>query len=117
MIAGWVTNILHAVWDSNIYMDCVYVSLCVYIYIYIYIYILNLELIGRITCVCVCVCVSRPVVSDSATPWTVAYQKPQSMGFSRQDYWSGLPFPSPGYLPGPGIEPRASCIVGRRFSI
>ena len=39
------------------------------------------------------------------TPWTVAYQAPPSMGFSRQEYWSGLPFPSPGELPNPGIEP------------
>ena len=39
------------------------------------------------------------------TPWTVAHQAPQSMGFSRQQYWSGLPFPSPGDLPDPGIEP------------
>ena len=38
-----------------------------------------------------------------ATPWTVAYQVPPSMGFSRQEYWSGLPFPSPD-LPDPGIE-------------
>ena len=42
-----------------------------------------------------------------ATPWTVAYQAPQSMGFSRQEYWSGLPFPSPGDLLDPGIEPRS----------
>ena len=40
-----------------------------------------------------------------ATPWTVAHQAPLSMGFSRQEYWSGLPFPSPGDLPYPGIEP------------
>ena len=40
-----------------------------------------------------------------ATPWTVAYQAPPSMGFSRQEYWSGLPFPSPGDLLNPGIEP------------
>ena len=40
-----------------------------------------------------------------ATPWTVAYQAPPSMGFSRQEYWSGLPFPSAGDLPDPGIEP------------
>ena len=39
------------------------------------------------------------------TPWTAAYQAPPSMGFSRQEYWSGLPFPSPGDLPNPGIEP------------
>ena len=41
------------------------------------------------------------------TPWTVAYQAPLSMGFSRQECWSGLPFPSPGDLPDPGIEPRS----------
>ena len=40
-----------------------------------------------------------------AAPWTVAYQAPPSMDFSRQEYWSGLPFPSPGDLPDPGIEP------------
>ena len=40
-----------------------------------------------------------------ATPWTVAYQAPPSMGFSRQEYWNGLPFPSPGDVPDPGIEP------------
>ena len=40
-----------------------------------------------------------------ATPWTVAHQAPPSMEFSRQEYWSGLPFPSPGDLPDPGIEP------------
>ena len=41
------------------------------------------------------------------TPWTVAYQAPPSMGFSKQEYWNGLPFPSPGDLPNPGIEPRS----------
>ena len=40
-----------------------------------------------------------------ATPWTVAYQVPPSVGFSRQEYWSGLPFPSPVDLPDPGTEP------------
>ena len=42
-----------------------------------------------------------------ATPWTVALQAPLSMGFSRQEYWSGLPFPPPGDLPGPGMEPAS----------
>ena len=42
-----------------------------------------------------------------ATPWTVAHQAPPSMGFSRQEYCSGLPFPSPGDLPNPGIEPKS----------
>ena len=42
-----------------------------------------------------------------ATPWTVVHQAPPSMEFSRQEYWSGLPFPSPGDLPGPRTEPRS----------
>ena len=42
-----------------------------------------------------------------ATPWTVAHQASPSMGFSRQEYWSGLPFPSPGDLPDQGIEPMS----------
>ena len=45
-----------------------------------------------------------------ATPWTVAYQAPLSMGFSRQEYWSGLPFPSPGDLPDPEIKPRSPAL-------
>ena len=45
-----------------------------------------------------------------AIPWTVACQAPLSMGFSRQEYWSGLPFPSPGDLPNPGIEPRSPAL-------
>ena len=48
---------------------------------------------------------SRLVVSDSLQPpWAVARQAPVFMGFSRHEYWSGLPFPSPGLLPNPGIE-------------
>ena len=45
-----------------------------------------------------------------ATPWTVTYQASQSMGFSRQEYWSGLPFPSSGDLPHPGIEPKSPAL-------
>ena len=44
------------------------------------------------------------------TPWTIAYQARPSMGFSRQECWSGLPFPSPGDLPDPGIEPRSPAL-------
>ena len=53
-----------------------------------------------------CVCVSCSVVSDSLPPHGlyIARQAPLSMGSSRQEYWSGLPFPSPGDLPDPGIE-------------
>ena len=45
-----------------------------------------------------------------ATPWTVAYEAPPSMGFSRQECWSGLPFPSPGDRPNPGIEPGSPAL-------
>ena len=63
----------------------------IYIYIsYVYVYMNNWG-------------VSRSVMSDSTTPCTVAHQAPPSMEFSRQEYWSGLPFPSPGDLPNPRI--------------
>ena len=52
-------------------------------------------------------CQVASVVSDSATPWTVARKTPLSMGFSRQECWSGLPCPPPGDLPNPGIEPAS----------
>ena len=45
-----------------------------------------------------------------ATPWTIAYQAPLTMGFSRQEYWRRLPFPSPGDLPNPGIEPGSPAL-------
>ena len=51
-----------------------------------------------------------------ATSWAVAYQVPLSTEFSRQEYWSGLPFPSPGNHPDPGIEPRSPVLVGRFFT-
>ena len=51
--------------------------------------------------------VSRSVMSDTIIPWTVACQAPLSMGFSRQDYWSGLPRPLSEDLPDPGIEPSS----------
>ena len=51
-------------------------------------------------------------VRPFATPWTAAYQAPPSMGFSRQEYWSGMPFPSPGDLPNPGIEPGSPALQG-----
>ena len=69
-------------------------------------------------CVCiynyVCVCVLRAVAQSCLTvsPWTVARQTPLSMGFSRQEYWSGLPYPSPGDLPDPGIKPVSPAALG-----
>ena len=53
---------------------------------------------------------SYSVASNSATPWTVAHQIPLSMEFSRQEYWNGLPFPSPGDLPNSGIKPRSPAL-------
>ena len=59
---------------------------------------------------CVCVCVQLlSYVQLFATPWTVTYQTPLSMGFYRQQYWSGLPFPSLGD-PDPGIEPKSPAL-------
>ena len=51
-----------------------------------------------------------------ATPWTVAYQAPPSIEFSKQEYWSGLPLPSPESLPNSGIKPRSPAFAGRRFT-
>ena len=64
-------------------------------------------------------CQVASVVSDSATPWTVARQAPLSMEFSRHEYWSGLPFPPPGDLPHPGIWPKSlefPALAGRFFT-
>ena len=51
-----------------------------------------------------------------ATSWTVAHQAPLSMGFSRQEYWSVLPLPSPGNLPDIGIKPTSPALTGRFFT-
>ena len=70
-------------------------------------------------CVCVCVCVCVKLLSRVrlfVTLWTVAHQAPLSMGFSRQEYWSGLPFPSPGDLPNPGIEPGSPALQANDLS-
>ena len=66
-----------------------------------------------ISCVCVCVCVCVLVSQsylDSVTPWTVVHQAPLSMRFSRQEYWTGLPFPPPGDLPNLGIKPGSPAL-------
>ena len=52
-------------------------------------------------------CLVTSVLADSATLWTIALQAPLSLGFSRQEYWSGLSFPSPGDLLDPGIKPAS----------
>ena len=84
------------------------ISVCIYVYRY----------------VCVCMCMhAQPLKSCQicfAMPWTVAHQAPLSMKFSRQEYWSGLPFSPSGDLPRPGIEPvvPVACIglAGRFFT-
>ena len=82
---------------------------------------LLVERVLRILCVPeVCVrarVLNASVMSDSETPWTVAHQAPLFMGFSRWEYWSGVPFPPLGDLPMPGIEPASltSCSLARRF--
>ena len=65
-----------------------------------------------------CVCSQTlSCVQLSATPWTVAHQVPLSMGFSRKEYWSGLPCPPPGDLPHPGIKLMSPALAGRFFTI
>ena len=56
------------------------------------------------------------VISDSLPPHVMAQQAPLFMGFPRQEYWEGLPFPSPGDLPHPGMEPRSPALAGRFFT-
>ena len=64
-------------------------------------------------CVCVCVCVTHACMHTQllscvfATPWAVAHLAPLSMGFPRQEYWSGVPFLPPGDLPDSGIKPMS----------
>ena len=57
-----------------------------------------------------CVLSHHSHVQRFVTPWTVAHPAPLSMGFFRQEYWNGLPFPSPGDLPNTGIEPRSPAL-------
>ena len=71
------------------------------VYLWGIVVILPFSLIGRM------LNHSLSCVQLFVTSWTVAHQAPPSMGFSRQEYWSGLPFPSPGDLPHPGIKPRS----------
>ena len=65
-----------------------------------------------------CCCLVTSVMSNSCvTPWTVARQAPLSMGFSRQEYWSGLPCSPPGDLPNPGIEPWSPALQADSLSL
>ena len=73
---------------------------------------------GFVYIVCVCVCVCVWLLSGDwfiVIPWTAARQAPLSVGFSRQEYWSGLPCPAPGDLPDPGIKPRSPDVQADYF--
>ena len=78
--------------------------MCTYVYIYVYYMSICIYIYGGGGGVVTKLC---PTL---AIPWTVACQAPLSMGFSRQEYWSGLPFPSPGDLPDPGIKPGSPAL-------
>ena len=98
---------------NNTYTLCIcsVIYMCVYIHIYIY------TRVYTYTCVCVCSVASH--VHLFATPWTVACQAPLSMGFARQEYWSGLSCPPPGHLPHPGTElesPMSPALTGGFFT-
>ncbi|XDA85385.1 hypothetical protein R6Z07F_015161 [Ovis aries] len=79
----------------------------------ILIWVVKYYTLGKALCVCVLVSHVRLFVA----PWTVARQVHLSMGFSRQEYWSVLPFPTPGDLPDPGIEPGSLCLVDKLLTI
>ena len=59
-----------------------------------------------------CCLVAKLMYNSSAAPWTVTWQAPLFLGFPRQEYWSGLPFPSSGDLPDPGMEPTSPALAG-----
>ena len=59
---------------------------------------------------------SRSVMFNSVNPWTVTHHTSLSMGLPRQEYWGGLPFPPPGDLPDPGMEPESPALAGRFFT-
>ena len=63
-----------------------------------------------------CCLVTKPCLTLLRPPWTIARQAPLSMGFPRKEYCSGLPFPSPGHLPDPGIEPTSPALAGGFFT-
>ena len=70
-----------------------------------YFAVINHTLLIILVCVCVCVCKLLSRSQFFVTPWVITCQAPLSMGFSRQEHWSGFPFPSPGDLPNPRIKP------------
>ena len=70
----------------------------------------NLNSLVILVTLLLCVFCCSVVTVSSVTPWIVAHQAPLSMGFPRQEYWSGLPFPPPGDLPNPRIKPASAAL-------
>ena len=84
-----------------------FVILCLY---YLRFYFVQIKLLTSFVDLFLLEVKSLSCVQLFVTPWTVAYLAPPSMGFSRQGYWSGVPFPSPEYPPNPGIEPGSPAL-------
>ena len=72
--------------------------------------------IGALTVVCACMCAKSLQSRPTLWPHGLAHQAPLSLGFSRQEYWSGLPCPPPGDLPDPGVEPRSPALQADSLS-
>ena len=80
-------------------------------------YLTYMQSVCMCVCVCVCVCVLLSCVRLFVTPWTAAHQAPLSIEFSRQEYWNGLPYPSPGDHPDPGIKPGSPALQADSLSL
>ena len=98
-------NIMTLFLSSSTYFIAT-VHTCAYTHTHTHTHPVTSHIVGFTLPECACVA-SHSVVSDSATPWTVARQAPLSKEFSRQEHWSGLSFPPPGDLPDPEIEPAS----------
>ena len=108
----WLFNFIFSHWEQNMCNLVVGAAavVCRYLYIGIPHFIAFCFVVLLCVCVCVCLCARVRALSHVqlfATSWTVAYQAPLSMEFSSQEYWSRLPFPTPGDLPDPGIKPTS----------
>ena len=104
------TKVIREIINTCIVFFCLFLSLILIPSLWEYIIVV---------CVCVCVCVSVCVLSHVwlfATPWTIACLAPLFMEFSRQECWSGLPFPLSGYLPNPATEPLSPVLAGKFFT-
>ena len=114
-------NDIFFLWLNSILCVYIYVCVCLYIYLYthtyVYMYLLypfiffiHSSVVGQPGCCHALVgCLITKLYSALVTSWTVC-QAPLSMGFSKQKYWSRLPFPSPGGFPDPGVEPRSPAL-------